>query len=569
MQFQYIPYIWPLFVSASMSLSLGIYALLRRYGSKGSKSFILSMFVVTIWSFGNALEMAATDFTTKLIWANIQYFAYCYSPVTLLALCMQFTGYDEWVKNRKVIWLTVIPTIIVMLVWTDGLHGLIRYDMHMDYSGIFPVIAKKYGPVFYIHAAYSHMLNITAWILVVRAVFFKNTVYRNQAIALFVGISFIVFPNLLYISGLSPLKRFDVTPVFFGPAGMIIAWGIYRFKLLDLVPLARATVIESMNAGVMVVDLQDRILDINPAFEKIVGLPAASICARSIEEAFCNIPELVKACTNRSIAQTEFAIATEESKRIYEVFLSPLMDSKGAFLGRLAVIYDITEKKKIEQEIMKQHRKLAAAEERERMARDMHDNLGQVFGFINLQAQGIRQELVNAGVTSVSHKLDKLVSVSQTAHNDIREYIRSARNSEALEKDFIYALKNNISSFEEQTGLKVELFISDRLMREDLNPNSRVNLLNIIREALNNIRKHADAEHVKVTLEIEGERLYVVVKDDGKGFDINSRINANNSKFGLHIMEERAVEIGGKIDISSEAGKGSRIAVTIPIGERG
>lgn len=143
MQFQYISYIWLLIASAFASLSLGIYALLRRRSAKGAVNFILSMMVITIWSSANALEMSATDFYTKLFWANVQYFAYCYSPVTLLALCMEFTGYDRWIRNRKVLWFAVIPTIIIMLVWTDGLHGLIRYDMHMDYSGSFPVIEKN------------------------------------------------------------------------------------------------------------------------------------------------------------------------------------------------------------------------------------------------------------------------------------------------------------------------------------------------------------------------------------------------------------------------------------------
>jgi len=98
--------------------------------TKSAVSFILSMFVVTIWSSANALEMASTDFSTKLFWANIQYFAYRYSPVTLLALCMQFNGYDEWIQKCKVLWLAVIPTIIIMLV--DGIifNGLSHKKLH-------------------------------------------------------------------------------------------------------------------------------------------------------------------------------------------------------------------------------------------------------------------------------------------------------------------------------------------------------------------------------------------------------------------------------------------------------
>jgi hypothetical protein len=148
MQFQYVPYVCPLIISASISLSLGIYALFRRRNAKGSISFILCMLVATIWCTANALEISASNLPTKLFWANMQYFAYCYSPVTLLVLCMQFTGYNEWVQNRKILWLTLLPTIILILVWTDGQHGWIRYDIHMNYGGLFPVIAKKYGPVF-------------------------------------------------------------------------------------------------------------------------------------------------------------------------------------------------------------------------------------------------------------------------------------------------------------------------------------------------------------------------------------------------------------------------------------
>ncbi|MFA7148470.1 MAG: histidine kinase N-terminal 7TM domain-containing protein [Syntrophomonadaceae bacterium] len=564
MQFQYVPYIWPLITSAFISLTLGIYALVRRRNAKGAVSFILSMLVVTIWSAANALEISGSDLSTKLFWANMQYFAYCYSPVTLLALCMQFTGYDKWVKNKKVLWLALLPTIIIMLVWTDGYHGLIRYDIHLDY-GVFPIIAKKYGPGFFLHAMYSYLLNISAAVLLIRGVFLKNTVYRKQAVALLAGLSLIIIPNILYVSGLGPVQRFDITPLFFGPAGLIIAWGIFRFKLFDLVPLARDTVIEIMDAGVMVLDLQNRVLDINPAFEKIIGLRAAGIASTGVEEVCANIPALAQACIDRNITQTEFSIGSKEYLRVYELLLSPLVDSRGMHIGRLVISYEITEKKLAQQEYMKQQWRLAVIEERQRMARDMHDNLGQVLGFINLQAQGIKQELANAGVGITSQKLDKLVDVTQSAHNEIREYIRNGRSLAAMEKDFISALNREILTFEEQTELKVKLDIPMGFTGEELEPNIRVNMLNIVKEALNNITKHAEALNVKILFSLEQEQLCATIEDDGKGFDIIPYNRNTRDKFGLNIMRERAAAIGAQIDIESVAGQGSRIALRVPL----
>lgn len=562
MQIQYIPYIWPLIVSAFISLSLGIFVMLKRRNSKGALSFILSMFVVTIWSSGNALEMASVDFGTKLFWANVQYFAYCYSPLTLLAMCMEFTGYDRWVRSRKIMWIAVIPTIILILVWTDGLHGLMRYDMHMDYSGSFPVIDKKYGPAFYIHALYSHSLNILTWILLIRAVFFKNTVYRKQAVSLLAGMSLIVIPNILYISGLGPMKRFDITPVFFGPAGIIIALGIFRYKLFDLVPVARAAVIENMDAGVMVLDLQNRVLDINPAFRRIAGYNIRNIDGIKVEEVCEKVPGLLKTCTDRDIVHSEFVINKDGMPMIYEVFLSTLNDNRGIPSGRLILIYDITQKKQEQRRYLEQQWKLAVTEERERLARDLHDDLGQVLGFINLQAQGIRKELANADIDIVSQKLDRLVHVSQEAHKDIREYIRSIRNTEVLTKDFVAGLIKDINSFEEQSGLRVKLDIPSGYTGEELKPDIRINTLNIIREALNNIRKHADADNVYMGFTVSKEQLCVTVEDDGKGFDIETNL-AN--RYGLNIMRERASEIGAQIGIESEPGKGCCISLEVPL----
>lgn len=565
MHFKYIPYIWPLTGSALVSLSLGVYSLIRQRNTKCAKSFILSMFIVTIWSVGNAFEMAAIDFSTKLFWANVQYIAYCYSPVTLLALCMQFTGYDKLIRNKKIFWLAVLPTVILILVWTDTCHGLIRYDMHMDYSGLFPVISKKYGPGFIIHAVYSHFLNLTAWVLLIWAVLLKNTVYRRQAAVLSVGVGLIEIPSVLYILGFSLVKRFDITPIFFGPAGLIMAYGIFKFKLFDLVPMARATLIDRMEVGVIVLDLQDRVLDINPAFKKIVGFTSSQVSAKTVKNICSKVPELARACMNRSVNHSEFSINTDEGLKDYEVILSSLTDKKGMLVGRLVATYDITEKKQIQQEHLKQQWKLAVIEERERLARDLHDNLGQVLGFINLQAQGIRQELINANVEIGTQKLDKLINVTQSAHQEIRDYIHKVRNSASEDNNFVTALTKTIMRFEEQTDLKIELSIPDGFTGEELKTNERMNLLNIIKEALNNIRKHAEASYVRIGFSFAEKELCATVEDNGKGFDIDRNNHITKTKFGLDIMQERASEIGGRISIQSAVNRGTKINFYMPL----
>lgn len=570
MKFQYISYLWPLFISACATLSLGVYGFIRQQHSKCAGSFIISMLVVTVWSVGNALEMSGLDLSTKLFWANIQYFAYCYSPVTLLALSMRFTGYDKWLRNKKFWWLLLLPTIIIILVWTDGFHGLMRYNIHLDTSGVFPVIAKEYGPAFFVHAIYEHVINIIALILLVMAVIYRKTVYRKQAVILLIGASFIVFPNLFYITGLSPIDRFDLTPIFFGPAGALMAWAIFRYKMFDLVPLARATVMETMDAGVMVLDLQGRILDINPAFENIMGITAKQVSSCEAEKVCCGVPELAKACTCRGTVHSEFSMkAEDDGVKIYEVFLSPLADSKGAQIGRLVMVYEITEKKKEQQRYLEQQRKLAAAHEKERMTRDLHDNLGQILGFINLQAQGIRQELVTAGVDTVSDKLDRLVEVTQSAHDEIRAYIKSARSISPSDTDFLESLRNDILHFEQRSGIKTELITALDLAAADLAPQIQLHLLSIAKEALNNVQKHSGADHVKLSLSLENGKLLLSIVDNGRGFQPSNKSGGVGKAFGLNIMKERAAEIGAELTVESAPEKGCKVALSLSMSQGG
>jgi len=572
-RFQYIPYILPLLISASATLSLGVYGFIRQRHSKCAVSFIVSMLIVTVWSGGNALEMSGTDLPTKLFWANIQYFAYCYSPIALLALSMRFTGYDKWLRNRKFWWLLLLPTIIIILVWTDGFHGLMRYNMRLDTSGAFPVIAKEYGPAFLVHAVYEHVINIIALILLILAVIHRKTVYRKQAVILLIGTSFIVFPNLFYITGLSPVQGFDLTPMFFGPAGALMAWAIFRYKMFDLVPLARATVMEAMDTGVMVLDLQGRILDVNPAFERIMGTSAKEASGREAAEVCRDIPEFAKACADRDATPIEFSVETDDGVRIFEAAFSPLNDRRGTLrgtlMGKLVMIYEITEKKKEQQRYLEQQRRLAAAHEKERMTRDLHDNLGQILGFINLQAQGIRQELVTAGVDTVSDKLDRLVEVTQAAHDEIRAYIKSARSISPSDSNFLELIRNDILHFEQRSGIQTELFTNLDLAEINLAPQVQLHFLSIAKEALNNVQKHSGANHVKLSLSLEKGDLLLSIEDDGRGFAVSNKSGRAGKSFGLSIMKERAAEIGAEFTVESAPGKGCRVALTLPVSQRG
>lgn len=563
MNFYYTPAIWPLIGSGLMTLSLGLFALLKNNKVQGARPFAISMFIITLWSIPNALEITALNLPVKLFCANMQYFAYAFSPVSLLILCMETTGTGLEKIKKYMKWLLVIPCITIILVWTDNFFGLVRYDIKLVYNGAVAVIKKKYGPWFYIHTLYSYCLNLSAVIVLIRAIVSKQSIYKKPASYLFVGTCFIVVPNLIYITGLSPFN-YDITPVFFGPAGVIILWSILHDRMFELVPLARRVVIDAMDAGLVVFDLQDRVIDINPVFRKIIGNMPPKYYLEPVDKVCEAIPSLIPILKDHNLSHATLSIPGANETRSYEIILIPLYDKKGKCLGRIAMFHDITERLLAQEEYLKQQWQLAVMAERERIGRDLHDNLGQVLGFINIQTQAISRMLLNEGIDIVQDKLDQLAKVTQNIHGEIREYISSIRTSVAAEKNFITSIKNDISDFEDQTGINVELIGLEDSIDNEFDSIVKVNIRNIVREAMNNIRKHAQASKVAVTFELKEQWMIVTVADDGKGFDAS--LDRTN-KHGLDIMKERAGLFGGYIRIDSDINKGSKIILFVSRGK--
>ncbi|HBV99466.1 MAG: hypothetical protein JL50_02510 [Peptococcaceae bacterium BICA1-7] len=561
MSFNNLVYAWVPIISGLITIALGSYAW-RHRTVRGAFPFAVSMAVVTVWSWANALEMSGADLPTKLFWANAQYFAYAFSPVTLVIMVSYFTNNERWINRRNIILLCFIPLITNLLVWSNEFHGLIRQNVYLDQSGLFPVVAKTYGPWFWVHIVYAYCLNTTAMFLLIKALRHKSPLYRGQSLTILAGTVLIVVPNILYILGLSPVG-FDVTPLFMAVSGCIIAWGLFRYRLFDVAPVARAMVIDSMGGAVIVLDEKKRILDLNPAAEKLLGLTTAKALSRPAAEAFRTFPEVLKALQEKKEEASELLLEIERDCRYYQVNFSSLADGQGRLRGQLLVVYNITEARQTQQKLMEQQRNLAVFAERERLGRELHDSLGQVMGYINIQAQAMQQELDNGNLELVDSGLERISQVAQDAHAEVREYIQSMRGEPSFKEGFINYLQHYLERFSRNYGVKVRLNIEGPCAGY-ITTDIGVQLFRIIQEALANVRKHAGSSSAEVFLLAKADQLVLVIEDNGRGFASDSFFQTKEKSFGLKIMQERAREIGGTLKINSVPNRGTKVIVQLP-----
>lgn len=199
---------------------------------------------------------------------------------------------------------------------------------------------------------------------------------------------------------------------------------------------------------------------------------------------------------------------------------------------------------------------LAVVDERSRIAREMHDGLAQILGYMNVQVQTVEALVLQGKQDRVLDELQTMREAVRAAHADVRENILSLRTTLATDAGVTSAISKYLEGFSSQTGINVH-FANDAANDETLglSPMAEVQLVCILHEALANVRKHAHAQNVVVSLCREGQLACLEIHDDGVGFA--SPVSKN--RFGLHTMRERAQSVGGEFWVQSEPGQGTHI----------
>jgi len=349
---QYTPYILPLLASAAISAVLALYAW-RRRPAPGATAFALLMLAVAVWSLGYALRVASADLAVKLFWAKVRYLGIVTVTTALLAFALQYTGREKWLTRRNVILLGIEPTATLCLAWTNEFHHLIWREIELDTRGALRVWHATYGVAFWVHTAYTYLLLLLAVFLLFQAFLRSPRLYRGQTAAVLIGALTPLAGNVLSVFRLTSFPL-DLTPFCFTFGGLVAAWGVWRFRLLDIAPVAHRAVVDGMSDGVIVLDTQDRVLDLNPAARRILGAPVFQGIGQPVEQALAGRPELVECLRDVTKACHETSLGSGERQRWYDFDVSPLYDRHGHLTGRMAMLRDVTERKRSEEALRAQ-----------------------------------------------------------------------------------------------------------------------------------------------------------------------------------------------------------------------
>jgi len=213
-----------------------------------------------------------------------------------------------------------------------------------------------------------------------------------------------------------------------------------------------------------------------------------------------------------------------------------------------------------------QLRELAIREERERIAREMHDGLAQVLGYVNTKSQAV-EELLAAGRTEAARaQLGQLASAARSVYVDVREAILGLTSPIAPERGLVGAIEEYARRFSDAAKLATTVDASSAARAVRLSPEAQAQAFRIVQEALTNVRKHAAALSARIALDALDGQLVVVIEDNGRGVQEESDDRAGWPRYGIQAMRERAAALGGTLELRSTP-RGTSVELRMPIVE--
>lgn len=352
-ELQPTPLVIPFVVSAVVTTALTVYGIvqIRRTGrDKTTLAFLAIVGMITVWTVARVAEYLVVSHVLTRLSIAILYVGFGGAAMAILFFSLAFTGRQRYLTRRTVGALLVVPAVAIFIAGTnDYYHELFWEGEFVEMSGWYGTILvydREFQPLFHAYFLYTAGSVIVGLLLLLRLSFESPAVYRRQTIAFVSGSAAALILAVLFVVGRQPVvpNSVDMTPIGFAIMGLCFWYAIFQYRLLDLVPVARDTVIDTMRDGYLVLDADDRIVDLNPSAAAI--LETQSPVGDRIETVLPSAEAAIREVPDEERTQSEIEVPVGGEPRVYSLTVSPLYEG-GTRIGRLVLLGDVTERRAV------------------------------------------------------------------------------------------------------------------------------------------------------------------------------------------------------------------------------
>ncbi|MCA9981989.1 MAG: PAS domain-containing protein, partial [Anaerolineales bacterium] len=333
MAFVYTPYALPMLIAALITAVVASYIWPRRH-VPGAKPLLLIAVFIAVWSLGYAFEIMSPTLPQKIWWGKVQYLGIALTPYLWLWFAFVYSGQTKprpWLITL-LYWLALFPITTILLVFTNEWHGLVWAEIRLvTLNNGLTQLSIEYGLWFWAHFVTSYLFLLFGTVALLRGMWTKKGVYRSQLVALMVAIFAPWLSNILFFTNLSPIPGLDLTPFAFTITVIALAWSLFSYQLINIAPIARDLIIEEMREGVLVINHEGRIVDINRAAAHFVGLPDMQAVGKEALDVLAPWPDLLEKWQEGQEARGEITAGQQQ----YTFQIAPLIDASQQSLGHI------------------------------------------------------------------------------------------------------------------------------------------------------------------------------------------------------------------------------------------
>ncbi len=591
-------------VAALVLMTTAVITWPRRHIAHWIFPFLSLALAVSIWLMGYALELSVMGLENKLLWAKIEYIGIAFTPVSWFLFAYQFLNQNTRNLKRLFLLLTILPLITIVIAFTNEQHGLLWTQNNLDESGPIVMMANSYGGWFWIHSAYSYLLILGGIALFFRTIKLYPGPFRRQSVVLILAAGTPMLGNALYLAGLSPIPDFDLTPFSFAVSALLITWGVARLDLFDITPIARSIVVESLPDGIVMLDMQNRILDVNAVGKQLLLLDGRDVVGQTLDSMPGDFARLLANYDSPTLElDDEIQVVIDGQAQHFSLRIRPFYISGPYPRARILLLRDISRRIAAESGIRQRNLELRqlfteaqiARETAEQASRaksdlvakvshELRTPLSAIIGYAEMLQEGPYGELTERQ----EHYLNRIVENGGYLNEQVEDLLDLSRiNSEKLEinlyefdlEDTLQQVINRVQPAADEKNLAFSVELSPAVPRQVTGNSIRLQqiLINLCTSAI----KFTDAGEVRLSVErADAEHWCIKVSDSGKGIPQNELANIfqpfhqigptmirgkSGVGLGLAIVKELVTALNGKIDVVSQLDKGSTFIVTLPL----
>jgi PAS domain S-box-containing protein len=547
----------------SLLLAIKAYKAFNYRMTPFSKYFILIMLSMSLWSVNYAFEVGFVYIELKYLFARLQYLGIAFVPVIWFLFATEYSGICKQFARKYDRVFFLLPFLTILLMLTNSLHKMYFENYYLDTSGSFPLLVFEQGPFFWVFYAYSFILIVIGVFFFFTQFVLLATPYKTQAAVALTAACIPLLGNILYLKHIGPFKSVDPTPFLFTITGLIFFWGIMQHKFLNIIPIARENVIESMSDGYIVVDLKNSIVDINKSALELAGKTRKEVIGRNLSELFGKEVELFLNDTHEGNFGKEISLKSGLETKFFNISTSPLTTEDNAE-GKLVMIHDITEIYRYQEALEQANKKINLMSNITR-----HDILNQVnvlSGYTELISETLPQDVKND--PRIGKYLKNLNKGIETIHNQIiftKDYQELGiisptwQSLSGVAKEAAFAFSGQGLKFSiEKTELEV---YADPLFRK------------VFYNLFDNSKTHGEhVTEISVSSRKIEESVVIEIKDNGAGISpimkefIFEKSVGKNTGLGLFLVKGILSITGMEIKETGIEGEGARFEITVPPG---